>query len=506
MITHTHTKKNKTKQQQQQQAVLSTTVEALEVREKGLRARLASEVEDSGEFQDLYYREQHKNESLAGVLAERGRQMELLKHLGRQKDAHIATLRKEKDRLSDRIRRLQEARMTERNTGNGAAAATAARKRDSSSSSHQRPKSGLQQQGTRLGKTRSPHPLATAAAISLAPSSSSVGASNPATDVKAPIKKASKEKQLVVPVTPTKEPFEGAANYDEGEEARTAAPEEVEVVGAAEDLGAVAQTSQQQLRRTVAVVVPGVPPVFASPVGVSEHGAGLLFTPPQLTTEEAAAVAAVARAARNGGVFVTKEEKKQPQASFTLFGDVATKEVGFESSGNGNLLVGDTSQLLAANALLAQLRRATRTAEKLAEERDVAVADRERLSRRCDALQVQLRNSHASQSHHQHRVVVVHHATVPTTNAAVMIVDAKVPTTHKHHGDDAEGATDAMVMTTARASGSPLVPPPLDEPAAGRHSKPQSVLDSSIMDLLDIEGGGKRRSSAASRPLRGRFW
>ena len=40
--------------------------------------------------------------------------MDLLRHVAAQKDQHIATLTKEKNRIADRLRRVQEEHMEER--------------------------------------------------------------------------------------------------------------------------------------------------------------------------------------------------------------------------------------------------------------------------------------------------------------------------------------------------------------------------------------------------------
>jgi hypothetical protein len=95
-------------------AVLEATVEALERREEISGKRIENETAEAACLRDLLQKEQQRAGSLANLLKRREGEISLLKHVQGQKDRHITVLGKEKARLQDSMRKLQEQAMMRR--------------------------------------------------------------------------------------------------------------------------------------------------------------------------------------------------------------------------------------------------------------------------------------------------------------------------------------------------------------------------------------------------------
>ena len=377
----------------QREAVLEATVAQLELRETGLRARLASEVEDNSAFQDLYHREQHKNETLTALLAERQRKIDLLKHTLEQKNAHIATLTKEKTRFSDRVKRLQEEKQNHCRRGRWEQPLEQKQQWQQphlSSFKHQNAELSSSSSALHLSSLpRPPHstgdkPASLLESTQEAAASAAEAAAAAARDGAPPL------------VSPSNDGIRNPAIAAASLAAVTTVEgrhggQVVMMLEADKALGVEPQ------RQEAVLVLPTTPTIF-SPVNVAEHGQGLLFTPPQCGNNKSPAPP----------LCRLLNEASSPPLPFDSVplasGSMAPHPSSSSSSSPSSPLMkdpvaSDASQYFAASVLLTKLRKAKTHAERMAAERDAAVAARDRAAAKCSTLQVQLRNRIASAPH-----------------------------------------------------------------------------------------------------------
>jgi hypothetical protein len=114
---------------EQKRTVLEVTLATVERREQSIRSKLDGEMIESSTLRDMLYQEKKKNEQAAVLAARRNDDIRVLKHVQEQKERQISILTKEKNRIQDIARRLQEQDLTRRQRKSGGL--TASDQRDS---------------------------------------------------------------------------------------------------------------------------------------------------------------------------------------------------------------------------------------------------------------------------------------------------------------------------------------------------------------------------------------